>query len=116
MEVGINANLRRYRFSGALLSARSVSKRIVRLHDANRRMGRRIIRKNKIASARDRGAKALWLCGYKVGKVYYLASNWNHGSKPGRKNKKEILRWSSSRQAQNCNLVNRTRFLEEIIE
>lgn len=33
------------------------------------------------------GAKALWLCGYKVGKVYKPASNWNHGSKSGRKNK-----------------------------
>lgn len=47
------------------------------------------------------GAKALWLCGYKVGKVYKLASNWNHGSKPGRKNNIKTPRWPSSRLVAN---------------
>lgn len=83
-------------------------------------MVRRVTRKNKRASDRDRGAKALWLCGYKLRKVYNLASNWNHGSKSGRKGKKKTHRWPSSRLAKKYHQVNWTdkkiRFLEEIMD
>lgn len=78
---GINANLCRYRYSGILLSSCPVSERIVGLHHAYRKMGRRVNGKNKDLLVEIGGAKALWLCGYKVGKIYKLASNWNHGSK-----------------------------------
>lgn len=55
---GIDANLCRYRYSGTLLSSCSVSERIVGLHDANGRMGRRVNGKNKRASGGDRGSES----------------------------------------------------------